>query len=431
MHSRGRRAIHRVLAAAFLALFFLGNAGLHRGLSHRIPSRSPCLFSSFIALEQFMEKNELGSARLHVSDIGFTEGLWLAFFLRHAELAYDRFINNFLYSLPIDFRYKEKGWFIENTNTLVDLWGGQLVNEAGIVTFYQQRSDAPYTLVRATETHRYLLDEEIYSNPHYALLKKKEGNLCHINFYDGTFVFEAPITIDCSPSSLSIAGRSYAMHLPEDKPIGILIQAWGDIHISPESAVLSVPPYYLLELPAHIPNMAFQVLPHGQAALVGSLNLIDRAGIPRDLLKRLPRIPPWKPVLPESNVLLIDGCHALEKGEGPAWRWTTNRALFYLEPRVGPSVLSLHFSASPVVDQMVAVRLDGEELARIKLKAGQEFECAYRVNGKASGDTGSRLILDISETFQPHAFNGMGDTRDLGVCLRSLTFEPAGNAHAH
>ena len=423
------RLVHWLLSATFLSLFFFANTSLHRKLFHIFPSETFSRFPSFIALEKFMEKTESHPAQIHISDIGFTEGMWLAYFLKHCDLTYDRFIPNFLYSLPIDFSYKGKGWFIENTNTLVDLWEGEVLNETGTVTFYQQRSDELYTLVRSRDRGIYCLEKEVYGNPHYTLLQKTKGNLSHLNFYDGTLLLEAPLVIACSTSSLSIAGRSYSIQLPKEKPIGILIHVWGNINITPEAAVDSYPPYYLLKLPTGVRGMEFKILPHGKAWLGGALNLIDQTKVPVDFIEKLPPFIPFKSVLPNSNAFLLDGCFNLEKGNDQAWRWTKKRTSFYIERLESRSLLRLRLSASPYIDQEITMYLNGQEMARLKLKAGKDFEGVYPLDNEALKNTGNYLTFNISDTFQPHTFNGLGDTRNLGVCLRNLAVEPTSNAN--
>lgn len=412
----------RFLAACFLGLYLFANASLHSRLFHVFPGENFARFPAYLSLGAFIDEDKLKGTSIHVSDIGLTEGMWISYFLRQCDLTYDRFIPNFLYAAPIDFRRKEQGWFVENSTGLKDLWAGRLVNEQGRATFYQQLAQGELILSRKEDKQRYHLEKEVYSSSLYTLFERADGNLAHLIFYDGALVFQEPLLLSITPSSLTIAGRTYTLPLGRSQPSHILLQKWGQVDIAPESAATYAPPYVLLELSPDVSRNIFTLTPRGTAALNGSLNLIEPGSISGEALESLPRTPPpWNPVLPDSNLLLMEGCHALEREESRAWRWTDRQAWFYLEPSVCPSFLRFKLLASPVIGQEVALLLNGQELARMDLNPGDKWEGLLPLGMAPCRPEGSLLHLVVSKTFQPHAFNSLGDERNLGVCLHDLT----------
>jgi len=123
-----------------------------------------------------------------------------------------------------------------------------------------------------------------------------------------------------------------------------------------------------------------------------------------------------------GTIRYLDGWYDLE-GEGTnQWRWMGRRARLVLQPIAGGG--ELRFSAGVPIDAeappTVTVTIDGRAADNFVATAGS-FTRRYTL---PPSDAAHEVVFGVSNAINPAREHRGGDTRDLGMQLRSISWTP-------
>ncbi|MGN6185402.1 MAG: hypothetical protein ACTHQM_17315 [Thermoanaerobaculia bacterium] len=121
----------------------------------------------------------------------------------------------------------------------------------------------------------------------------------------------------------------------------------------------------------------------------------------------------------QRRAQFLDGWHAAESMAFHQWRWMSRRSMTVLPPAEGKTVLRLQFALpETVTNANVTIKLNGRVVDEFRATTSM-VEHDVRVTPAPRGQTNA-LELSIDRTVRP-----AGDGRELGLCLRTLSWGPA------